>query len=67
MIEFNNEVVLVTGGGRGIGRAISELFARRGARVALTYHTRKEDAGETVETIVESGGEARAFQVDLVS
>ncbi len=67
MIQFDGEVVLITGGGRGIGRAISRLFAELGARVAVTYYNRKNDAEKIVREIAENGGNARAFQVDLIS
>jgi 3-oxoacyl-[acyl-carrier protein] reductase len=43
---FENKVVLVTGGSRGIGRAIVERFASRGARVFFTYHQREDQALE---------------------
>ena len=41
---FENKIVIVTGGSRGIGRAIVERFAAGGARVFFTYHTREEEA-----------------------
>ncbi len=67
MIRFDGEVVLVTGGGRGIGRAISLLFAELGARVAVTYREQKNAADDLADEITEHGGDARAFQVDLIS
>jgi len=42
--EFEGQVVVVTGGSRGIGRAIVERFAARGARVFFTYHQNEEAA-----------------------
>ncbi len=44
--EFENQVVLVTGGSRGIGRAVVERFAARGAKVFFTYHQQEEQARE---------------------
>ena len=56
--------VLVTGGGSGIGRATSILFAREGARVVVVDAV-AEGAKETVEIIGGEGGEAIAVQADV--
>ena len=55
---------LVTGGSRGIGRAIAQTLAREGYQVYLTYVSRPEDAEATCFSIREAGGRARAFRLD---
>ncbi len=45
-LPFENKVVVITGGSRGIGRAIVERFAAQGARVFFTYHQRDDLAQE---------------------
>jgi 3-oxoacyl-[acyl-carrier protein] reductase len=47
--RFAGQVVLVTGGSRGIGRAVVERFARAGARVFFTYHQREDLASQVSE------------------
>jgi NAD(P)-dependent dehydrogenase (short-subunit alcohol dehydrogenase family) len=60
------KVGLVTGGGDGIGRATSIMFAKDGARVAVA-DIRLGAAQETVEMIRELGGEAIAIEADVSS
>jgi enoyl-[acyl-carrier protein] reductase III len=45
--DFKDKIVLVTGGSRGIGRAIALEFASRGADIAFNYHRRHSDAKNT--------------------
>lgn len=65
MGQLDGRIALVTGGGRGIGRGISELLAAEGAVVAVNYRKDQEAAADTVRAIEEVGGAARAFQADV--
>ena len=49
---------LVTGGSRGIGRAICVALGARGAKVAINYHSREDAARETAELVQRAGGTA---------
>lgn len=64
---LENKTALVTGGSRGIGRAIALKLAEYGANVAITY-ARSADAAEQVKQDIESAGvKAMAMQADAVS
>lgn len=65
MGQLDGRIALVTGGGRGIGRGISELLASEGATVAVNYRRDREAADETVQAITAAGGVAAAFQADV--
>jgi 3-oxoacyl-[acyl-carrier protein] reductase len=62
---LNNSVALVTGGGRGIGRAIALELAHAGAKVVVNYAGRADKAEETVQLIQEAGGEGIAVQANV--
>ncbi|WP_066175135.1 3-oxoacyl-[acyl-carrier-protein] reductase [Bacillus marinisedimentorum] len=59
--------VLVTGGSRGIGRAIALMLAEQGAKVAVNYAGNEEKANEVADEIKSGGGEALAIRADVSS
>ncbi len=65
MFDLSGKVALVTGGSRGIGRAIAEVLAERGASVVITYVGNEAAAKETVEAIEKTGKKAEAVRVDV--
>jgi 3-oxoacyl-[acyl-carrier protein] reductase len=60
-------VAIVTGGSRGIGRAIAEMLAARGAAVGIAFREREGPARDVEAAIVANGGRAVALQCDVGS
>jgi NAD(P)-dependent dehydrogenase (short-subunit alcohol dehydrogenase family) len=58
------EVIVITGGSRGIGAATAKLAAERGYKVVLSYLERRKAADAVVAAIAAAGGEALAVQAD---
>lgn len=63
--EFENRTALVTGGSRGIGRAICVRLAEAGARVAINYAENADAARETRDRVRAAGVEARIYKADV--
>ena len=63
--SLENKVALITGGSRGIGRAVALELAARGAAVVVNYNKSPAAADEVVKKIQEAGGKAAAFQADV--
>src|ERR1041384_2590855 len=64
MSEFEGRAAIITGGSRGIGRAIVKELAARGAAVAFSYSRNQEMADQLVAEVAAAGGRAGAFQAD---
>jgi 2-keto-3-deoxy-L-fuconate dehydrogenase len=64
MFSLKNKHAVITGGGSGIGRAISLLFARQGATVHI-IELNADAAAQTIEEIKNSGGGAFGYTADI--
>jgi len=65
MQKLKDKIALVTGGGRGIGKAISHKLAAEGAQVILTFVHDRESAEQTAAEIFKEGGKARILQLEV--
>jgi 3-oxoacyl-[acyl-carrier protein] reductase len=65
-MRLKDEIAIVTGGSRGIGRAVAKAFSAEGAKVAVVYRGSQEAADGLVGEIAGAGGTALAVQADVV-
>ena len=65
MFRLDGKVAVVTGGSRGIGRAVAEALAAQGAHVVVTYVRGADEAAKVVAAIEEKGGKASAVGFDV--
>src|SRR5688572_2182850 len=63
--ELDGRVAVVTGGSRGIGRAIAVALGARGARVVVNYTSNEAAAADTVQMVAAAGGNAVSIRFDV--
>ncbi|MDT4037102.1 SDR family NAD(P)-dependent oxidoreductase, partial [Staphylococcus hominis] len=65
--ELENKVVVITGSGSGIGKAMAEVFGKEKAKVVLNYRSENhmEELDALQETIKKSGGDSITVQADV--
>src|SRR5438876_2262074 len=64
-MRLQDQVALVTGGSRGIGRAIVQAFAAEGAKVAFVYRGNQQAAETLTSEVKQTGGAVLALQADV--
>ncbi len=65
MNDTLNQVALVTGASRGIGKAIALALAKTGRRVIINYHTQEKAAAATLQEVRSAGGQGELLQFDV--
>src|SRR6187397_3183665 len=65
MRELEGKIALVTGGSRGIGRAIGVALGRLGAKVVLNYTSNESAANDAAQAVVAAGGAAVTKRFDV--
>jgi hypothetical protein len=65
MTDWTDQVAIVTGSSRGIGRAIARALAARGAAICINYATRAAEAEAAASEIAATGGRVIAIQADI--
>ncbi|OZC42685.1 oxidoreductase [Rhodococcus sp. RS1C4] len=63
--ELSGRTAVVTGGSRGVGRAVALALAHKGAAVAVNYRRDQDSAADVVAQIIAAGGTARAYQAEI--
>lgn len=66
-MRLKNKVAIVTGGGRDIGRDVSRVLAREGAKVVINFANDEASAAETLESVKAAGGEAIVCRADVTT
>ncbi len=65
MVDLTGKVALVTGGTRGIGRAIAQRLAQQGCNIAVNYMRNRKAAAEAIELIEAEGVKAKAYRANV--
>ena len=66
-MRLKDKVAIVTGGGRDIGREVSRVLAREGAKVVINFANDEASAAETLDSITSAGGEAIVCRADVTT